>query len=198
MADRITNLELVQQSGAGQCNSFCVLPGDLRTLCILPLTEGVKKGVALFSSFGGILSRHYYRYTSTITFGTRSGNPDSTPKSERLSPVAPSKIWRHAGHSLEIIERQKGRHTMERGHIKRFWKWLWRKSPDELISGNAPKYKEPTGITWLNVHRLFDFRRWRNPRFTLFLRRRGITAAGRVNLSTPGRRDRTGASGSGV
>lgn len=42
------------------------------------------------------------------------------------------------------------------------------KTFDELIFGNPAKYKELLGISWLNVHRLYDFRSWRFVRFRLF------------------------------
>ena len=101
-------------------------------------------------------------------------------------------------HALKRIERQKGRNSVKTEHIKEDRRQLRRKSLDELISGNEAKYKQPLGISWLNIHRLFDFRRWRFFRFKLFLLVRGIKASGRRTLSLTGRHNRTGASGSGV
>ncbi len=37
----------------------------------------------------------------------------------------------------------------------------WEKSLEEMLAGISAKYKELVGIGWLNAHRLFDSRRWR-------------------------------------
>lgn len=64
-------------------------------------------------------------------------------------------------------------------------------SLDELIFGNEARHKQSTGISWLNVHRLFDFRWWRRLRFRMYLWRKERALSGRKNLSVPGRKGRT-------
>lgn len=66
--------------------------------------------------------------------------------------------------------------------IKVKWKRLWGKSLDELISGNPAKYKELVGVSWLNIHRLYDFRRWRFLRFRFYLWRKERAMFGGKNL----------------
>jgi hypothetical protein len=45
--------------------------------------------------------------------------------------------------------------------IKQEWKVRWERSLEEMLAGISAKYKQLVGIGWLNVHRLFDLRRWR-------------------------------------
>ena len=114
------------------------------------------KDVAPFSSPGGILCRRNQAYTSTTTNGTRSGNPGWAHKNERR--------WRHVAYALKLIEQQRGNDTVEWKQIKIELKLLWKSglgyqgtSLDEIISGNRAKYKNIVAISWLNIHRLFDF-----------------------------------------
>jgi hypothetical protein len=67
--------------------------------------------------------------------------------------------------------------------IKSGWKRLWGKTLDELILGNRPVYKELVGISWLNVHRFYDFRGWRFIRFKFFVWRKNIRMISRKDLS---------------
>ena len=97
---------------------------------------------------------------------------------------------------MMTIERQKGKNSVKIEHIKEFRRQLPRRSLDEIILGNAAKYKQPLGISWLNIHRLFDFRRWRYLRMKLFLLGKGITEFGRRILKTLMRQNRKGTSGS--
>ncbi|OYV87575.1 MAG: hypothetical protein B7Z63_02150 [Ignavibacteriae bacterium 37-53-5] len=63
------------------------------------------------------------------------------------------------------------------------------KTLDELISGIAAKYKELLGIAWLNIHRLYDSRRWRWLRLRLFTWRKEGGIFRRRNLSRSKWRD---------
>ncbi len=70
---------------------------------------------------------------------------------------------------------------MEWKRIKKEWELLgasiagfWGKSLEELLAGMSAKYKGLTGISWLNVHRLYDFRRFRLVRFKLFQWRKKV------------------------
>ena len=78
---------------------------------------------------------------------------------------------------------------MEWERIKGKWEILresalrsWGKSLEELLAGMSAKYKGLTGISWLNVHRLYDFRRWRFVRFRLFLWRKNVNIFIHKNL----------------
>jgi len=69
--------------------------------------------------------------------------------------------------------------------LKLLWKSVsayWGKSLEELMVGTSAKYKGLTGISWLNVHRLFDFRVWRFVRFRLFQWRKDVNIFIHKNL----------------
>jgi hypothetical protein len=91
-----------------------------------------------------------------MTNGARSGNP----------------VW---------VPQQKGRYTVARKGIRREWKLLldsamahWGRSVNDLLAAASAKYKGLTAISWLNIHRLYDFRRWQFVRFRLFLWRKDV------------------------
>lgn len=94
---------------------------------------------------------------------------------------------------------------MEWERLKGEWKLLWKsvvddwaKSLNELLAGISAKYKALTGISWMNVHRLYDSRRWCYMRFRLSVLRKGISASRRRSLYRPVRRNQTGATDSGT
>ncbi len=82
---------------------------------------------------------------------------------------------------------QKGNDRMLRKRLKRIWNWLRRESLDELIFGNQAKHKQPIGISWLSVHRLFDYRWLRRIRVRLYLWRKEKALSVREHLSGPER-----------
>ncbi len=67
-----------------------------------------------------------------------------------------------------VSERPKGENEMIQEKLKRIWSWFWRESLEDLIFGNQAKHKQPVGISWLDVHRLFDYRWWRHLRFRMY------------------------------
>lgn len=148
--------------------------------------SGIGKDVAPFSSLGGILYKHIHRYTFLTGSGSCFGQPDLAAE-VRVTP-----------HALKTIGQQKGIHPVKKEYIKEDGRQLRRNSLNELISGNDAKYRQPLGISWLNVRRLFDFRRWRYLRMKFFLLGKGIIEFQRRILKTFFRQNRKGTSGSGA
>lgn len=58
----------------------------------------------------------------------------------------------------------------------------WGKSLEELLAGISAKYKGLVSISWLDVHRLYDFRNRGNLRFRLFPWRKGIAPSENTKL----------------
>ena len=79
-------------------------------------------------------------------------------------------------------ERENGDNDMILERFKEYWRLIWRKSLDELIFGNQAKHKQPVGIPWLNVHRLFDSHWWRRPGPGLYLSSKEGTGPGRRRI----------------
>ena len=74
----------------------------------------------------------------------------------------------------------------------------WVKSLEELLAGISAKYKGLAAISWLNVHRLYDFRRLQYLRLRLFRWSKAMAASRHKNLNTSERHNRAGESESNV